>query len=52
MTGNELVAGVLVVVGLLLLVGAWALHWMLRLAAVVLIAVGIYVLLTGGLPAL
>lgn len=50
MTGNELIAGVLVVAGLLVLVGAWAVHWVLRLAAVALIGVGIYLLLTGAAP--
>lgn len=37
--------------GHLLLAGAWALHWVLRLAAVVLIGIGNYVRVAGVFPA-
>ena len=41
---------ILVVVGIIVLIAAWLLHWLLIIVGVVLIAVGIYVLFFGGLP--
>jgi len=44
------VAIALIVVGILVIIAAWLLHWLLVIVAVVLIAIGIYVAYTGRLP--
>ena len=41
---------ILVAVGALVLIAAWLLHWLLIIIGVVIIVIGIYVLVTGGLP--
>jgi hypothetical protein len=45
-------ATLLVIAGVVVLVGAYILHWLLVIAAVVLVGLGIYVLAGGSLGAL
>lgn len=40
----------LIVVGILVIIAAWVLHWLLVIVAIVLIAIGIYIAYTGRFP--
>jgi hypothetical protein len=43
MSGDFLVAAVLLLVGVVVLVAAWAIHWLMILVGLALILLGVYV---------
>lgn len=52
MSADLVLAAVLFVVGVVVLVAAWAVHWLMIIIGVALVGLGVYVAFGGSLPGL